>query len=66
MVSVDVKSGEVKDLTPMAKIQASIVDDLRNDPHHVLVQHNQRIPQVFDVYKINVKTGQSTWVAENW
>lgn len=65
VVSVDVKSGEVKDLTPMAKIQASIVDDLRNDPHHVLVQHNQRIPQVFDVYKINVKTGQSTRVAEN-
>lgn len=65
VVSVDVKSGEVKDLTPMAKIQASIVDDLRNDPHHVLVQHNQRIPQVFDVYKINVKTGQSIRVAEN-
>lgn len=65
VVSVDVKGGEVKDLTPMAKIQASIVDDLRNDPHHVLVQHNQRIPQVFDVYKINVKTGQSTRVAEN-
>lgn len=65
VVSVDVKSGEVKDLTPMGKIQASIVDDLRNDPHHVLVQHNQRIPQVFDVYKINVRTGQSTRVAEN-
>jgi len=65
VVSVDVKNGEVKDLTPMAKIRASIVDDLRNDPHHVLVQHNQRIPQVFDVYKINVETGQSTRVAEN-
>ena len=65
VVSVDVKSGEVKDLTPLPKIQASIVDDLRDDPKHVLVQYNQRNPQVFDVYRIDVATGASALVAEN-
>ncbi|MBK8792123.1 MAG: S9 family peptidase [Holophaga sp.] len=65
VVSVDVKTGEVKDLTPIPKIQAGIVDDLRDDPQHILVQYNQRNPQVFDVYKINVATGVSTLVAEN-
>lgn len=65
VVSVDVKSGDVKDLTPVQKIQASIIDDLRDDPDHILVQHNQRNPQIFDVYKINVKSGASTLVAKN-
>ena len=65
VVSVDVKSGDIKDLTPIPKIQANIVDDLRDDPENVLVQHNQRNPQIFDVYKINVKTGAATMVAEN-
>ena len=65
VVSVDVRSGEVKDLTPLPKIQASIVDDLRDDSRHVLVQYNQRNPQVFDVYRIDVATGASALVAEN-
>jgi dipeptidyl aminopeptidase/acylaminoacyl peptidase len=65
VVSVDVKSGEVKDLTPIPKIQASILDDLRDDPQHILVQHNQRNAQIFDVYKIDVATGVSVMVAEN-
>jgi dipeptidyl aminopeptidase/acylaminoacyl peptidase len=64
VVSVDA-AGTVKDLTPFPKVQASIVDDLRDDPDHVLVQYNQRNPQVFDVYKINVASGVSTLVAEN-
>jgi dipeptidyl aminopeptidase/acylaminoacyl peptidase len=65
VVSVDVLSGKIKDLTPIAKIRASIVDDLRDDPDHVLVQHNKRDSKVFDVYRINVITGESTLVAQN-
>ena len=65
VVSVDVKGATVKDLTPIPKIQASILDDLRHDPDHILVQHNQRNPQVFDVFKVNVKTGAATVAAEN-
>jgi len=65
LLSVNVQSGEVKDLTPFPKIRASIVDDLLEDPDHVLVQHNKRDPRFFDVYRINVKTGESSLVAEN-
>ncbi len=65
LLSVDTISGKVKDLTPFEKIQASIVDDLVDDPDHVLVQHNKRDPQLFDVYRLNVKTGKSTLVAKN-
>ncbi len=65
VVSVDVQSGEIKDLTPLPKIRASVVDDLLEDPDHVLIQHNTRDPNVFDVYRINVKTGESVLVAQN-
>ena len=65
VVSVDVKLGTVKDLTPLPKIRAEIVDDLQDDPSHVLIQYNQRVPQVFDVYRVDVNTGAATMVAQN-
>ncbi|HTP64798.1 MAG TPA: S9 family peptidase [Geobacteraceae bacterium] len=65
VVSVDIRNGQTKDLTPLPKVRASIVDDLRDDPDHVLVQLNNRDPKVFDVYRVNVSTGESTLVAKN-
>ncbi len=65
LVSVDIQSGAVRDLTPLPKVRASVVDDLKDDPEHLLVQHNGRDPKVFDVYRINVTTGDATLEAEN-
>ena len=65
IVSVDLQSGKLKDLTPFSKVRASIVDDLKDDPDHVLIQHNKRDSKVFDVYRLNVITGDSTLVAQN-
>lgn len=65
VLAVDVKSGKVTDLTPFDGARAMITDDLEDDPDHVLISHNQRNPQVFDVYRVNVHTGESTRVAEN-
>ena len=65
VVSVDVATGKITDLTPYEKTRAAIVDDLEDDPGHVLVQHNRRNPEVFDVYRVDVATGKETLVAEN-
>ena len=65
VVSVDVRDGVAKDLTPFPKVHASIIDDLLEDPGHVLVTLNKRDPKVFDVYRVDVKTGASTVVAQN-
>lgn len=65
LLSVDIKSGKAKDLTPFPKVRASLVDDLLDDPEHILVQHNKRDPQFFDVYRVNVRTGDSQLVAQN-
>ena len=46
-------------------MRASIIDDLEDDPDHVLVTHNQRDPQVFGVYRVNVRSGAAELVARN-
>ena len=65
VVAVDVKSGKVTDLTPGDKIRATILDILLDDPHHILVSHNRRDASVFDVYRIDVRSGKETLVAQN-
>jgi dipeptidyl aminopeptidase/acylaminoacyl peptidase len=65
VVAVDVKSGRVNDLTPGEKIRAMILDILLDDPDHVLVSHNRRDARVFDVYRVDVRTGKQTLVAQN-
>ena len=54
-----------KDLTPFDGVRASILDDLKDDDRHMLVTHNQRDRKVFDVFRVDVTTGDAQLVAEN-
>ena len=65
VVSVDVATGKVTDLTPGEKVRAEIIDALPDDPHHILVSHNRRDPQAADVVRIDLRTGQETLLAKN-
>lgn len=65
VAAVNIHSGAVRDLTPFAGVRAGITSDLYKDPDHILVSHNQRNPELFDVYKVNIFTGASTLAAEN-
>lgn len=65
VLAVNAKTGKVTDLTPYTEVRASLEDDLEDDPEHVLISHNQRDPQVFDVYRVNVHTGAAVLVAQN-
>ncbi len=65
LVSVDVATGTVTDLTPGDKVRAELLDELPDDPHHILVTHNRRNPEVFDVVRIDLRTGRETMVAQN-
>ena len=53
------------DLTPFDNIQARITDDLEEDEDFMLVEINKRNPQVHDVYRLNVNTGNLELIAEN-
>jgi dipeptidyl aminopeptidase/acylaminoacyl peptidase len=61
----DVATGTTRDLTPFAGVRADIVDRLEDFPDRMLVQTNQRNKEVFDVYDVNLATGELTLVAEN-
>ncbi|HEY9280372.1 MAG TPA: S9 family peptidase [Eoetvoesiella sp.] len=65
VLGVNVQNGAVIDLTPFPGVRASIEDDLEDDPDHILISHNQRNPEVFDVYRANIHTGELVLVAEN-
>ena len=63
---VNLKSGEVKDLTPFPKVRSEIIDDLEDiSETDVLITLNKRNPEVFDAFRLNVATGEMKMVAEN-
>ena len=65
LVSVDLSGKDLKDLTPGDKLRAEVVDVLLDDDQHLLLSHNRRDPQVFDVFRVDVKTGLETLLAQN-
>jgi dipeptidyl aminopeptidase/acylaminoacyl peptidase len=65
VVAVDTVTAKVTDLTPFPGVRASVEDDLRDDPDHVLISHNRRDPKVFDVFRVDVHTGAAELVTQN-
>jgi dipeptidyl aminopeptidase/acylaminoacyl peptidase len=57
LYAADIRSGNVKDLTPFpqAKIQNLITNP--HHPHEILVGLNKRDPMLFDMYRINLDDG---------
>ena len=51
-VNIDM-SNEI-DLTPFENVQTRIIDDLEDDPNHIIIGLNKRDPQIHDPYRINV------------
>ena len=65
LVATDVNSGEEKPLTKIEGVRSQIIDDLEDIPTEMIVGLNQRNPQVFDPYRLNLSTGELTMIAEN-
>ena len=61
----DIDGTNAKDLTPFEKVKAGVVDDLEDAPTHMLIGMNRRNPEVFDVYRCNILTGELELVGEN-
>ena len=65
LYAVSIDGSNPKDLTPFEKVRAQIIDRLEQHENEILVGLNKRMPQVFDVYRINVNTGEMQMIAEN-
>ncbi|MCX6156918.1 MAG: S9 family peptidase [Ignavibacteriae bacterium] len=65
LYSVNKDGSGLKLLSPEDKVRTEIVDDLEDIDDYMLVNMNERNPQAFDVYRINVNTGEKKMIAEN-
>jgi dipeptidyl aminopeptidase/acylaminoacyl peptidase len=65
LFSANPTGDEIRDLTPLPGVQARVVDDLHDHPDEIIVALNQRNREIFDAYRLNVKTGELTCIAEN-
>ena len=63
--AVNIDGSNNIDLTPFENIQARITDDLEDDPNFMLVSINKRNPQIHDVFRLNVNSGEMEMIAEN-
>ena len=63
--TTDLDGSNKKDLTPYAGVKASITKLLKEQPDYMIVEMNKENPQVFEPYKINIKTGESVKLFEN-
>ena len=63
--AVDVKTEETRDLTPHEGVHAYPLAMSDRSPDEVLVGINRRDPQLHDVYRVNILTGESQLVVEN-
>ena len=60
-----VASKQTRDLTPYDKVRSDILALEPAYPDTVLIQLNKRDPKVFDVYRVNLKTGEVALDTEN-
>lgn len=63
--SANLNSGEIRDLTPFDKVQARIQAASHLFPNEILVGLNNRIPQLHDIYRVNLETGESSLLFKN-
>ncbi len=62
---VNVATAKVRDLTPFPGVRAQLLADHRDHPNELLVGLNKRNPRLFDVYRIDLTTGEATLDTEN-
>ncbi len=65
LYGVDINGKNLKCLTCFDEVRTQIIDDLPDIPDYVIVGLNKRNAMVFDPYRLNIKTGEMTMLAEN-
>ncbi len=64
--TVDIKSKAEKDVTNFPNTRAEVIDTLENvKDEEIIISHNLRDKKVFDVFRLNIKTGKLALLAQN-
>jgi dipeptidyl aminopeptidase/acylaminoacyl peptidase len=62
---VDTETEEVRDLTPFEGVAAQLLATNREYPNEVLIGLNKDNPMLHEVYRVDIRSGELTKVAEN-
>jgi len=65
LYAVDRNGKNEKCLTCFEGVRTRIIDDLEEMPNEMIIGLNKRNPQIFDAYRLNIKTGKMEMIAEN-
>ncbi len=65
LYAVDLKTDQIKDLTPFEDVQVQVVAHNKHFPNDILIGMNKDTPEVHDIYHLNLKSGDLNKVAEN-
>jgi len=63
--AVDLKTNTAADLTPIEGVAAQIMGVSSKIPGEVLIGLNDRDPKVYDVYRVDIKTGAKKLILKN-
>ncbi len=63
--SVDLENDKIRDLTPFENVQARVEKVSRHFPNEILVGINNRNPQLHDIHRVNISTGEMSLAQEN-
>ena len=62
---LNLSSGDVKNLTPMRGVRAQILAKSPKYPQEIMIGLNDRDPQYYDIYRLNIETGNMTLIMKN-
>lgn len=65
LYAVNIDGSNQKDLTPFEKVKVELIDELKDNNDEMLIAMNKRDARIFDVYRINVNSGEMRMIAEN-
>jgi dipeptidyl aminopeptidase/acylaminoacyl peptidase len=63
--AIDLHSGDVRALTPRTGVTCGVQQLSREFPSELLIRHNGRDKRHFDLYRVNVATGESKLIETN-
>lgn len=63
--AADIRSGTQKDLTPFDKSRAEVASLSAKHPGVALITANNRNPQYFDLYRVDIASGKRTRIEKN-
>ncbi|TRO61428.1 S9 family peptidase [Candidatus Bathyarchaeota archaeon] len=63
--SVNVGTNITKDLTPLEGVNAQVQGVSPKFPYEILVALNDRVPELHDIYRVNIETGHRQLIEEN-